>query len=115
MNIAAIGSRSFNDYNKLKEVLDTYLGQATRIVSGGAKGADTLAERWAKENNIPTQIFYPDWNKHGKSAGIIRNKEIIKNADIVIAFWDGESKGTKHSISIAKQNGKELVIIKTKS
>lgn len=79
-------------------------------MSGGAKGADSLAERFAKENNIETMIFPADWDKYGKNAGYIRNKDIISNSDIVIAFWDGKSKGTKISIDLAKQSSKILFI-----
>jgi hypothetical protein len=84
----------------------------TRIVSGGAIGADSLAEDWGKQHDIPTLIFKPDWIKYGRSAGIIRNKDIIANADIVLAFWDGVSRGTKNSIDTAKSLGKPLQIIK---
>ena len=111
MTIAVIGSRGFNDYDKLKSSLEEYKDKATNFVSGGAKGADSLGERWARENNIPVKVFLPDWDKHGKSAGYKRNIDIVDNADIVIAFWDGVSKGTKHSIDLARTKSKELVII----
>jgi hypothetical protein len=110
MKLAVIGSRGFNDYGLLKETLEQYKG-VEQFISGGARGADLLGERWARENNIPTKIFKPDWDKHGKAAGFIRNKDIISNADLVIAFWDGVSKGTQHSINLAKDGGKELIII----
>ena len=84
-------------------------------MSGGAKGADSFAEAWAKERNIKVQIFLPDWEKHGKSAGYIRNGHIIAEADACIAFWDGESKGTKLSISLAEMKGIPLKIIKYES
>ena len=84
----------------------------TYIVSGGAKGADSLSERWAKENNIETLIFIPDWNKHGKKAGFLRNEDIIKSSDAVIAFWNGESRGTLSSINLAKKYEKSCLIVK---
>lgn len=111
MKIAVIGSRGFNDYDKLKTSLEEYKDTSTLFVSGGAKGADSLGERWARENNIPVKIFYPDWDKHGKSAGYKRNIDIVDNADIVVAFHDGISKGTQHSIDLAKSKSKELIII----
>lgn len=110
MKIAVIGSRSFNDYGLLKETLASL--EISEIVSGGAKGADSLAEQYAKEANIKTLIFKPDWAKHGKSAGFKRNVDIISNSDMVVAFWDGESKGTKHSIDTAEKQGKKVLIIK---
>ena len=86
MKVAVIGSRTFNDYEEVKRSLSAI--NITLLVSGGAKGADTLGEQYAKENNIPTKIFLPDWNKHGKAAGFIRNTDIINEAELVVAFWD---------------------------
>jgi len=113
MKLAVVGSRDFDYYPVLKEKLDIIHEKKiiTCIVSGGASGADSLGERWAKENNIETQIFYPDWEAFGKSAGYRRNEQIIINSDAVIAFWDGESKGTKHSIDLAKKYNKPLAVI----
>lgn len=71
MKVAVIGSRGFNNYNKVVETLSGLT--ITEIVSGGAVGADKLGERFANENNIPTKIFLPDWEKYGKSAGFKRN------------------------------------------
>jgi len=105
MKIGIIGSRTFNNYELLKEVMGDYLNRDNElncelVVSGGANGADSLGERWARENNIQTLIFKPDWKKYGKSAGFIRNEDIIKNSDFVVAFWDEISKGTKSSIDL---------------
>lgn len=111
MKIAIIGSRSFNDYQFLCQTLEKVKSKITLIVSGGARGADSLGERFAKDNNIPTKIFLADWDRLGKKAGFIRNKDIILNSDVVIAFWDGVSSGTKHSISLAEQNNKPTKII----
>lgn len=111
MKLAVVGSRNFNDYELLKQTLDQYKGVVTHIVSGGAKGADTLAEKWASENNVEMLIFLPDWYRYGKSAGYIRNRDIVSNSDLVIAFWDGTSKGTKHSIDLAESKNKELKVV----
>lgn len=111
MKLAIIGSRSFNDYKKLEDTLFPYLTRITLVVSGGARGADTLGEQWAKNNNIKTLIFPADWEKYGKRAGFIRNEDIIKNCEVCIAFWDGESKGTKHSISLCEKYNKPYRII----
>ena len=114
MKLAVVGSRGFNDYDLCKSKLDAiHLRKPiTCIVSGGAKGADSFGEKWAKENNIETLIFIPDWNKFGKRAGYLRNEDIIKNCDSVIAFWDQISKGTAHSISLAKKYEKSCLIVK---
>lgn len=105
---AIIGSRHFYDYKSLCDLCDKY--NIAFINSGGAIGVDTLAERYAIERNIPIQIFFPDWNQFGKRAGFLRNIEIIDNSDLVIAFWDGQSRGTKHSIDYAVKQGKEVII-----
>ena len=114
MKLAVVGSRNFSDYELLKSKLDLIHKRKpiTLIVSGGAKGADSLSERWAKENNVETLIFLPDWNKYGKKAGFLRNEDIIKNSDAVVAAWNGISKGTEHSINIAKKYNKSCLIIK---
>jgi hypothetical protein len=100
MVAAIIGSRSFKDYECMKKTLKNR--KMIGIISGGAKGADSLAERYAQENSLPITIIIPEWGKYGKAAGIIRNKEIVKKADVVFAFWDNKSKGTKASIDFAK-------------
>jgi len=112
MKLAIIGSRTFNDYKLLQEILEQHKSKITLVVSGAAKGADSLGEKWALENNIQTLIFPAEWGKYGKRAGYIRNEDIIKNCDYCIAFWDGESKGTKHSISLCKKYSKPCQIIK---
>lgn len=109
MKIAVVGSRSFTDYSKLVNVLNGV--SPSLIISGGADGADQLAERYARENNIPVQIFLPDWNQYGRAAGPIRNKLIVENADLVIAFWDGSSPGTRSSINLANSMNKDCRII----
>lgn len=111
IKIGVIGSRSFNDYELLKRTLDEYLGKVWVIVSGGAKGADYLGEKWAIENNIKTCIYKPDWDTYGNKAGFIRNKDIVEDSDLIIAFWDALSRGTEHSIKLAEKMGKEVRII----
>lgn len=114
MKLAVVGSRTFNDYELLKKELDNIHKETpiTLIISGGAKGADSLSERWAHENNIPTQIFKPMWEKFGKQAGFLRNKDIVLNSEQVLAMWDGVSKGTLHSINIADHHQIPYKIVK---
>jgi len=112
MKLAIIGSRGFSDYQLLESTLEQYKDKITEVVSGGAKGADSLGERWANNNNIPTIIFKPDWDKYGKKAGYLRNVDIVKNSDGVIAFWDGESRGTQHSFTLCTKLNKPLKIIR---
>ncbi len=108
MRLAIVGSRNFKNYKYLSRVLDKH--KCTVIISGGARGVDLLAEKYADEKNI-TKVIYPaNWDEHGKSAGFIRNKLIVKDCDELVAFWDGKSKGTRHSIDLAKQDKKMIYI-----
>lgn len=112
MKLAIIGSRTFNDYNLAYDIYQKHFSpHVLVIVSGGAKGADTIAERLAAEFQCRTEIYYPDWDKHGKAAGFIRNKDIINNCDAVLAFWDKESKGTVHSLKFAKELNKPTMLV----
>lgn len=110
MKVSVVGSRDFDDYKLMRETLDEL--DIHLIVSGGAIGADQLAERYAEEENINTMVFLPDWNTYGKSAGFVRNRDIIFNGDAVVAFWDGESKGTLSSINLSRKMNKKLIIIR---
>lgn len=112
MKLAVIGSRNFSDSHWLTKCLNLLHEEYTiaTIVSGGAKGADLMGQRWAEVRNIETEIYIPDWNLHGKSAGMIRNKDIVNSADLVIAFWDGISNGTRHSIDIAHSQKKPVLV-----
>jgi hypothetical protein len=76
-------------------------------------GADTLGERYADENKIAKMIFLPDWEKHKKAAGFIRNADIVNEAELIIAFWDSFSKGTKDSIGKAEKLNKKIIIVNT--
>jgi hypothetical protein len=117
MKIAVVGSRNFNDKSKLFDILDTLeqqvkdFDQIDLIVSGGATGADQLAEEYAKEKGIKTDIYLPQYNLYGRGAALKRNLQIIDAADIVVAFWDGKSPGTNHTINESKKREKEVLII----
>lgn len=80
----------------------------TEVVSGGARGADALGERWAAIHDIPVKVFEAAWDTYGKSAGARRNVEMADYADALIAFWDGQSKGTKHMIDTALAKGLDV-------
>src|SRR5690554_6436557 len=99
MNIAIVGSRSFTDYEYMKDVLG-FIDSDDTIVSGGARGADALGKRLSKDIGCGYKEFPAQWDKFGKSAGYRRNVDIIKASDVVAAFWDEKSKGTKHSIDL---------------
>ena len=111
--IAVIGSRTFNDYDLLRNTIVSKFNPSDilEVVSGGASGADKLGEQFAQEFGLKTNIFLPDWEKYGKQAGFIRNTDIIKNSDIVFAFWDEKSAGTLNSINTAKKLNIPVIII----
>ena len=108
MILAIIGSRSLNDVN-----LERYIpGNVTTIVSGGAIGIDTLSEKYADKNNIKKVIVQPDYKKYKKRSPLVRNKKIVDFSDMIIAFWDGKSKGTKQAIDYAYKKGKKIIVHK---
>ena len=110
MIVAVVGSRDYNDYSRLKKTLDT-MENISLLILGGAKGADSLAEVYAREKNIELKRLVPDWPTYGRAAGMIRNKDIVAEAECIVAFWDGKSKGTKHSIELAKKKGVPVVVV----
>jgi hypothetical protein len=115
VKIIIAGTRTFNDYELLKTKMDSFLAnikQDIEIVSGGAKGADSLGERYAAEKGYMIHKKLAEWDRYGKSAGYIRNEEMAKYADKCVVFWDGQSKGTKHMIDLAKKYGLDTRVIR---
>ena len=108
MKLAIIGSRNLTVTN-----LEDYIPpETTEIVSGGAKGIDTVAEEYAVSRNIPTTIIRPDYARYGKfAAPIKRNIRMVDMADSVLAIWDGKSSGTKRTIEYAEKTGKSVTVI----
>jgi hypothetical protein len=115
IKLGIVGYRKFNDYKKFKQLVDDYIkeiGIPVLIVSGGAKGVDTMAEQYAKEHNIQTQIFLPDWDTYGKKAGIMRNTDIVNASTHILALPDAKkSIGTFDSINKAKILKKNLKVV----
>jgi predicted Rossmann fold nucleotide-binding protein DprA/Smf involved in DNA uptake len=113
VNIAIIGGRSFKNKKLLQKTMQYYLDKYNilHIISGGAKGADTMGVQWANKHNIDTIVFKPDFKKH-KRAYHYRNRQIVREADIVIAFWNTSSTGTKYTIDYARTLNKDVIIIK---
>lgn len=104
------GSRTFNNYQLLRDSCNFLLSEKQRthtvvIISGTAQGADRLGERYALERGFQLRRFPADWDRNGKAAGPIRNTKMADNADALIAFWDGMSKGTAHMIETARKKG----------
>jgi len=112
MKLIIAGSRNFNDYNLLKNEINNLKYNITEIVSGTAKGADTMGEKYATEYNIKLTKFPAEWNTYGKKAGMIRNKVMGDYSDVCIAFWDSYSKGTKQMIDYMKKLKKPCIVVK---
>ncbi len=107
MRVAVIGSRGLT----VKD-LGKYLPEdTTEIVSGGAKGVDTSAREYALAHGIKLTEFLPDYKKYGRSAPLKRNITIIENADLVLAFWDGQSRGTKFVIDNCRERGVPVRVV----
>ena len=101
MKVAVIGSR-----NLTVTSLEKYLPpETTEIVSGGADGIDTCARKYAADHNIKLTEFLPEYEKYGRSAPLKRNIQIIKCSNLVLAFWDGKSRGTRYVIDNCKKLG----------
>lgn len=106
MKTAVIGSRNLSI-----NILEDYLPQGTdEIISGGAKGIDKCAEAFAKRHNIKITVIRPDYKRYGRAAPLKRNDEIVALADVVLAIWDGNSRGTEYVINKCKELGKPLVL-----
>jgi hypothetical protein len=112
MKLAVIGSRNFSDSHILTQTLNMLHEEynVTTLVSGGAKGADIMGQRWAEIRSIETEIYIPDWNLHGKRAGLLRNQDIVNSADLIVAFWDGVSTGTRHAIDLAHSSKTPVIV-----
>lgn len=108
IKVIIAGSRNYSNFSELCFVCDYYLSHSPKveIVCGGARGADSLGKRYAELKGYKIKEFIPDWDKFGKSAGYRRNVEMANYADVLIAFWDGNSKGTGHMIDIMKNFNK---------
>jgi len=113
MKIIIAGARLFTDYSLLKINCDKILSlqNEIEIVSGTANGADKLGEKYAKEKGYLLKKFPANWDAYGKSAGYKRNEEMALYSDALIAFWDGNSKGTKHMIDLAKKHGLKVRVV----
>ena len=118
--IIVAGSRNFVDYGKLEASLNEIINgirETVTIISGGARGADSLGERYAIDHDLSLVRFPADWKTKGRAAGVIRNREMAEYAvrdgatGILVAFWDGESRGTKNMINKAVSKGMEVRII----
>jgi hypothetical protein len=124
MRIIIAGGRDFSDYELLHKECDRIIKSLLEweevkpeieVVSGTANGADLMGENWARQHRINVKRFTPNWNGLGKRAGYVRNEQMALYAKedngVLIAFWDGKSKGTKYMIDLAKKHGLKVFVI----
>ena len=113
MKIIIAGSREFDNYELLKEKVDYYTQNKSHveIVSGCARGADKLGEKYAKERGWQIHEFPAEWKRYGKKAGMIRNQKMVEFADGLICFWNGESRGAKDVINRAEKAGIKVRVV----
>ena len=114
LGIGIIGSKNFKDSDLIHAWLDRLnreLGPFDKLIIGGVGGTDTSAEKWAKNNRKEIKVYYADWSTYGKKAIFVRNIFIVDNSDILIAFWDGDSKDSAHAIRISRASNKPLLVI----
>jgi len=115
MKTIIAGGRDFKDFQYLEACISEVLlygWNISTVISGAAKGADNLGEAWALSFDIRVQKFPANWEKYGKGAGPRRNEEMAKEAEALIAFWDGESKGTRDIISRALKHNLYIKIFR---
>jgi len=115
--VVIAGSRGFSNYKLLYEKCNEILREKRKthnivVISGNARGADLLGEKYSSDMGFDLEVFHADWKKFGKSAGFRRNEQMAEVADGLIAFWDGKSSGTQHMINIAEEKGISTRVIK---
>jgi hypothetical protein len=114
VRVVVCGGRDFRDYAHLEESLDTLLAglPTAEIISGAAQGTDRLGERYAATRGLMCHRFPADWDRDGRRAGYVRNQQLVDHCDRVVAFWDGQSRGTKHMIEIATAKGIPVDVVR---
>lgn len=112
MKTIIAGSRDGFILNDVYKAVNQSGFEITEVVSGTARGVDRLGEEWGEANNISIKKFPANWDSYGKRAGYMRNIQMAEYAESLVALWDGESKGTKHMIDIAKSKGLSVYVYK---
>lgn len=115
MRVIIAGTRKGINEEGVIKVIENSPFKITEVVCGEASGVDTYGKNWALRNNIPVKSFPADWDKHNKAAGPIRNGEMAKYADVLVAVWDGKSRGTKNMIDQAIKHGLHILLVNMSS
>lgn len=114
--ILIAGSREYDNYEEAEAVLDAlvkdHVGECDIVIlSGSCRGADMIGERYAEQHRFEIKRYPADWKRYGRAAGSIRNEEMVRAADMVICFWDGESRGSRSLIKSVERLGKEISVV----
>lgn len=110
MRIVVSGSRTITDEKTVERILAGYIAVKDIVITGGCRGIDRIAHDYARRYFADTEVYEADWDTHGKAAGPIRNGKMMEDAGILIAFWDGKSRGTRSAIDEARKRGVETHI-----
>jgi len=114
MKVIVAGSRDIQDYEIVKKAIESSGFEVEEVVSGTARGVDRFGEQWAQETCKLITRFPASWDAYGKRAGYLRNEQMAKYSDALVAVWDGESKGTKHMVDLAIKHGLKVFVFNTK-
>lgn len=114
MRTIIAGSRSISSFEVVRKAIEQSNIPISEVVSGAARGVDSLGEQWARLRGIPIKRFPANWGLYGRSAGYKRNVEMADYAEVLIACWNGTSKGTKHMIDIAREKGLKVFVFRYK-
>lgn len=112
--VAIVGSRRWPDPAVVRSAVRSFvdaLPAGTVVVSGGAAGVDTWAEQAARRRGLAVVVIRADWRRLGRRAGYVRNAEVVERSDRVVAFWDGVSPGTGHTVRIARRRGRSVQVV----
>lgn len=114
MKTIIAGSRNIEEYQAILDAIEASGFEITEVISGGAKGVDSLGERYGTEKGIPVKVFPADWESYGRKAGIMRNKEMAAYAEALIAVWDGNSPGTYNMIAEAQSRKLKVYVLRVR-
>ncbi len=107
MKLLIIGSRTISDFDLTRHIPDG----VKLIISGGARGIDSVAEKYADDRGVEKLIIRPRYERFGRAAPLKRNEAMVDLADVVLAIWDGQSRGTKYTLNYARKNDKKIIEI----
>lgn len=116
MNLLVCGSRDFSSRERAFGILDQVHKEkkVELVIEGGTRGGDRLGREWAQSRNIPVRTVNAEWEVHGRSAGFIRNKQMVKmlrpGIDCCVALWDGRSRGTAITMDLCRQSGVQVLV-----